>query len=101
MNLSDSWTFDANLMSQQTETDGVWDHNPTALGDYNVSRFFDDSTDDDWSKFTATITGDLGFADLTFTTSTLDRDLEYLTDYSAYAAYSAYVEAYYTCYAKL
>ena len=99
VNLSDSWTFDANLMSQQTETDGVWDHNPTALGDYNVSRFFDDSTDDDWSKFTATITGDLGFADLTFTTSTLDRDLEYLTDYSAYAAYSAYVEAYYTCYA--
>ena len=60
----------------------MWDHNPDALGDYNVSRFYDDSQTDDWERFAVTLTGDLGFADLTFTTSSMDRDFGVLSDYS-------------------
>ena len=97
IDLSDSWTLDANVMGQQTETDGVWDHEPERLGKYKVGRFFEDSQDDDWTKFSATITGDIGFADLTFTTSALDRDFEVLSDYSHYSI-NGYVEGYYTCY---
>ncbi|MBL6822535.1 MAG: TonB-dependent receptor [SAR86 cluster bacterium] len=97
IDLSDSWTLDANVMGQQTETDGVWDHEPERLGKYKVGRFFEDSQDDDWTKFSATITGDIGFADLTFTTSALDRDFEVLSDYSHYSINGS-VEGYYTCY---
>ena len=57
----------------------------------------EDSQDDDWTKFSATITGDIGFADLTFTTSALERDFEVLSDYSHYSV-NGFVEGYYTCY---
>ena len=97
VNLNETWTLNANVMSQQTETDGVWDHNPNTLGNYKVGRFFEDSQDDDWTKFSATLTGDLGFADLSFTTSSLDKDFEVFSDYSHYSI-DGYVEGYYTCY---
>ena len=84
-------------MGQETSTNGVWDHNPDELGEYNVSRFYDDKTHDEWTRFSATVTGDLGFADLTFTTSSLERDFEVLSDYSHYSI-DGFVEGYYTCY---
>ena len=97
VDLNENWKLDVNQMGQVTETDGVWDHNPDELGEYNVSRFFDDSTYDDWDRLSITLSGDLGFADLTFTTSSLDRNFEVLSDYSHYSI-DGYVEGYYTCY---
>ena len=89
--LSENWKLDVNYMGQETSTNGVWDHNPDELGEYNVSRFYDDKTHDEWTRFSATVTGDLGFADLTFTTSSLERDFEVLSDYSHYSI-DGYVE---------
>ena len=97
INLDDNWVLDGSIMGQNLESDGVWDHDPDRLGAYKVGRFFEDSQEDDWTRFSATITGDLGFADLTFTTSSLDRDFEVLSDYSHYSI-GGYVEGYYTCY---
>ena len=97
INLDDNWVLDGSIMGQNLESDGVWDHDPDRLGSYKVGRFFEDSQEDDWTRFSATITGDLGFADLTFTTSSLDRDFEVLSDYSHYSI-DGYVEGYYTCY---
>ena len=97
VDLNESWQIDVNYMGQETSTNGVWDHNPDELGEYNVSRFYDDKTHDEWTRFSATVTGDLGFADLTFTTSSLERDFEVLSDYSHYAI-DGFVEGYYTCY---
>ena len=97
VDLSENWKLDVNYMGQETSTNGVWDHNPDELGEYNVSRFYDDKTHDEWTRFSATLTGDLGFADLTFTTSSLERDFEVLSDYSHYSI-DGYVEGYYTCY---
>ena len=97
VDLSENWKLDINYMGQETSTNGVWDHNPDELGEYNVSRFYDDKTHDEWTRFSATVTGDLGFADLTFTTSSLERDFEVLSDYSHYSI-DGYVEGYYTCY---
>ena len=97
VDLNENWKLDVNQMGQVTETDGVWDHNPDELGEYNVSRFFDDSTYDDWERLSVTLSGDLGFADLTFTTSSLDRNFEVLSDYSHYSI-DGFVEGYYTCY---
>ena len=97
VDLSENWKLDVNYMGQETSTNGVWDHNPDELGEYNVSRFYDDKTHDEWTRFSATVTGDLGFADLTFTTSSLERDFEVLSDYSHYSI-DGYVEGYNTCY---
>ena len=97
INLDDNWVLDSSIMGQNLESDGVWDHDPDRLGAYKVGRFFEDSQEDDWTRFSATITGDLGFADLTFTTSSLDRDFEVLSDYSHYSI-DGFVEGYYTCY---
>ena len=97
VDLNENWKLDVNYMGQETSTNGVWDHNPDELGEYNVSRFYDDKTHDEWTRFSATVTGDLGFADLTFTTSSLERDFEVLSDYSHYSI-DGFVEGYYTCY---
>ena len=96
VDLDDNWKIDLNVIGQETETNGVWDQDPE-LDDYEVSRFFDDATHDEWDRFSATVTGDLGFADLTFTTSSLERDFEVLSDYSHYSI-DGFVEGYYTCY---
>tara|TARA_A100000164_G_scaffold84026_1_gene71773 strand:+ start:410 stop:2677 length:2268 start_codon:yes stop_codon:yes gene_type:complete len=97
VDLNENWKLDVNYMGQVTATNGIWDHNPSELGEYAVSRFFDDKTHDEWTRFSTTLTGDLGFADLTFTTSSLERDFEVLSDYSHYSI-DGYVEGYYTCY---
>jgi hypothetical protein len=56
--LNDSWKIDANFMGQETETDGVWDHNPEKLGKYNVSRVYEDTTHDEGDRCTVTVTGE-------------------------------------------
>lgn len=97
IDLNDSWTATATAMYQETEADGIWDHDPQNLGEMKVSRFFDDSIDDEWSQFALTINGDLGFADLTYAGSYLDREFDTYSDYSHYSI-DGFVEPYYTCY---
>lgn len=97
VDLNDSWTATVSAMHQQTETDGIWDHDPEALGSLKVSRFFDDRQNDEWTQLGALLEGDLGFADLTYAGSYLDRDFEVYSDYSHYSI-SGFVEPYYTCY---
>lgn len=99
VDLDDSWTATVSAIHQQTETDGIWDHDPEALGSLEVSRFFDDRQDDEWTQMGLVVEGDLGFADLTYAGSYLDRDFEVYSDYSAYSI-SGYVEPYYTCYSS-
>tara|TARA_R110002110_G_scaffold205066_7_gene417136 strand:+ start:275407 stop:277632 length:2226 start_codon:yes stop_codon:yes gene_type:complete len=97
VDLSDSWTATASAMYQELEAEGVWDHNPEELDDFEVSRFFEDRQDDEWSQFALTVEGDLGFADLTYAGSYLDREFDSYNDYSHYSIDGA-VEPYYTCY---
>lgn len=97
VDLNDSWTTTASVMYQETDTDGVWDHDPEGVGDFEVGRFFEDSQDDKWTQLGLVVEGDLGFADLTYAGSYLDRDFEVYSDYSHYSI-SGFVEPYYTCY---
>ena len=97
IDLSDSWTATASVMQQKLEGSGIWDHNPSEFDDYQVSRFYDDSIDDEWTQFALEVKGDLGFADLTYAGSYLDREFETYNDYSHYSI-DGFVEGYYTCY---
>ena len=84
-------------MGQTMESKGSWDYDPL-LGDYNTSRFTEDSNDDDFTRYSLSVSGDLGFADLNFATSSVEKDFETHSDYSHYSLSSPYVEAYYSCY---
>jgi len=98
IDLNDNWTVEASVNFQEQESEGVFADQPDAVGQGNVVRFFNDAHVDEWSQLGLTIEGDLGWANLTFAGSYLDREVQYDIDYTSYAAYSAYVEAYYTCY---
>lgn len=97
VDLTDSWTATASAMFQELESDGVWDHDPVNLDDFEVARFFEDKQTDEWSQFALTLEGDLGFADLTYAGSYLDRDFDTYSDHSHYSIDGA-VEPCYTCY---
>lgn len=97
VDLGDNWTTTASVMYQELESDGVWDHDPENLGDFKVGRFFEDKQSDEWTQFALTVEGNIGFADLTYAGSYLDREFETYSDYSHYSI-DGFVEPYYTCY---
>lgn len=99
IDLSENWTATASIIAQSQESDGLFadQPDPGGPGQGKVLRFFQDDYEDKWSQLGLTVKGDLGFAELTFAGSYLDRDIDYNIDYTAYAEYSAYIEYYYTC----
>lgn len=99
IDLNDSWTGIVNVVHQEQQSDGLFADSPGpgGAGHGKVTRFFDDSTSDEWTQFGLGIKGDLGFAELNFNVSHLDRDVAYDIDYSTYSQYSSYVELNYTC----
>ncbi|MEM9385032.1 MAG: TonB-dependent receptor [Pseudomonadota bacterium] len=99
IDLNDSWTATASVIAQMQQSDGVFADQPglNGPGQGRVERFFQDNYEDTWTQLGLTLTGDLGFADITFAGSYLDREVEYDIDYSQYSEYSAYIEYYYTC----
>mgnify|MGYP002628055168 CR=1 FL=1 len=96
VDLNDSWTATVTTMYQETDTTGIWDQDPE-MDEFEVARFYNDDDNDEWTKLGLVLEGDLGFADLTYAGSYLDRDFEVYNDYSAYSV-GSYVEPYYTCY---
>ena len=89
--ISPEWESTLSLISQYSEADGAWESDP-ALGDYKITRFFDEYRDDDWYQTSLNVKGDLGFAELSMTASYFDRSIKYEWDN---ANYSQWRSAYY------
>ena len=89
--VSPEWETTLSLISQYSETDGAWESDP-ALGDYKITRFFDEYRDDNWYQTSLNVKGDLGFAELSATASYFDRSIKYEWDD---ANYSQWRSAYY------
>jgi outer membrane receptor protein involved in Fe transport len=81
--ISDRWSADLSYILQTSEADGTWETDP-ALGDYKISRFFEEYRDDDWWQTSLTFKGDLGFAEFVSTTSYFERDSSYEWDNMTY-----------------
>ena len=81
--INDKWTADIGGIIQSSQSDGTW-LSDDSLGDYKVARFYNEWRDDDWWQTSATITGDLGFAQFTSTTSYFERDTAYEFDNQYY-----------------
>lgn len=103
-NMSDRWSLLAALTTEQTHAEGSWDNDPL-LGDYEITRFVHEDRDDDWYSAALTLTGDLGFAELSMTATQFDRDIAYHWDNNAYNQYKdryyagAYLRYTENCYA--
>ena len=81
--MTDQWTALLTLSAENTIADGVWDSD-ASLGDYKVTRFEEEIRTDDWVSTSLTLTGDLGFAELSFNASAFDRDIVYEYDNMTY-----------------
>ena len=81
--INPQWEASLSLVSQYSDTNGDWLTDP-AVGDYKIVSFFDEFRDDDWYQASASIKGDLGFAELTATASWFERDIEYQWDNALY-----------------
>jgi outer membrane receptor protein involved in Fe transport len=82
--LNPEWNVLLTGIYQRGKTDGHWDTDPF-LGDYKITRFFDDWRDDKWYTMAGTVKGDLGFAELSATVSYFDRKINYEFDDTNYA----------------
>lgn len=77
--INEKWKAQFTYLTQDSETTGDWKSDRT-LDEFEVVRFHKDIRTDDWWAAAATLTGDLGFAELTYTSSHLERDIFYEFD---------------------
>ena len=84
--INPQWQASLSFVSQYGDTNGDWLTDP-AIGDYKIVSFYDEYRDDDWYQTSASIKGDLGFAELSATASWFERDIEYQWDNTLYLNY--------------
>ncbi len=84
--VSDRWSLTGIYNYSDSTINGFNDFDPTA-GDLQTVKFHDERWEDEWSNFQFTIDGDLGFAELTSSTSYFERDTAYVLDGTSGVAY--------------
>ena len=83
-NITDNWSAMLSYVGEDTEGIGAWDSD-AALDDYQVTRFQEEVRNDDWTSTSLTLSGDVGFADLSVTLTKFDRDIVYQYDNMTYS----------------
>lgn len=80
--VNDSWDVSLMVMQQDQRSKGDWMSDPGAPGldDLEIVRFHKDDRRDKWWISALNVTGDLGFAELSVTSSYLDREITYEFD---------------------
>ena len=96
IDLNDNWTLTAAALYQDLETEGVWEHDTFNFSEDGTrfSRFNPESSNDEFTQFSLTLEGEIGNNSLVYAGSFLDRESEYMTDYSAYGDYITWVDFY-------
>ncbi len=86
---NDNWIISAGVVYQDTRSDGRPEQDPSLGRELAISRFRIDKEFDDtnWTQYSLTFEGDLGFADFVSATSYFTRDWTYTQDTQTYAAY--------------
>ncbi len=87
--INDDWSLLATGIYQRGDTSGTWETDPF-LGDQKVTRFFDEWRDDEWWTASATLKGNLGFAELSLTGSYFDRRIDYQWDNTNYSQWRSF-----------
>lgn len=87
VDLNENWTISPTIIHQQSESKGSWgdDLSDFVPGDYAVTHFKEEYTDDEWTMFGLTIEGSIGNFDVVYSGSYLDRQVDGSYDYSDYS----------------
>lgn len=93
--LNDDWRLTAGFAQQDIDADGVFFTDPN-LDEYQIQRYESDRIDDDFSNFSWTLEGRLGFLDAVYTGAYTDRDTVQTIDYTEYLLVGQYLP-YYLC----
>ncbi len=107
--VNDDWEVTGQLMQQKLRVDGVFDHSPPSIaefddpqsgsrvvGDLQVQRFFPDRLEDEFKQYSLTVNGRFRELDVIYAGSYLDREVNNSFDYSGYTEVGDY-GAYYIC----
>ncbi len=78
--INEDWDLNVGYMIQELSADGVYDYSPQ-VGDLQVQRFTTDFLDDEFDQFNWTLEGRLGWLDVIYAGSFLERDVEQRIDY--------------------
>jgi iron complex outermembrane receptor protein len=87
--VNEDWNVLMTGIYQRGDTMGTWETDPF-LGDNKITRFFPEYRDDTWYTASATLKGDLGFAELSLTGSYFDRRIDYQWDNTNYAQWRSF-----------
>ena len=88
--LGDQWSATVSGFMQESTTKGAWDHDPTRYEDLEVARFGPEYGELTYGQVAWNVEGDLGFADIIYSGSFLDRSTETTSDYSDYVEYASF-----------
>ena len=88
--LGDQWSATVSGFMQESTTKGAWDHDPTRYQDLEVARFGPEYGELTYGQVAWNVEGDLGFADIIYSGSFLDRSTETTSDYSDYVEYASF-----------
>jgi iron complex outermembrane recepter protein len=91
--INEDWNFLVQQTYQSLEADGVYSYDPT-LGYLNVQQYNPSSDSDNFSDTAWTLSGRIDAVKLVYTGGYLDRNINQVTDYTAYArgVYAAYYQ---------
>ena len=92
-NIDDNWQALLQHTRQKLSTDGVFDYDPD-VGDLDVTRFTEDSLEDEFSQTAWTIDGRIGALDVLYTGAFLDREVLANIDYTGYTNIGAFISGY-------
>ena len=84
--VNENWSATGIFNIHESKINGFNDYDPTK-GDLNTVKFHEEGWDDDWKNFQFTLDGDLGFAQLSSSTSYFERDTAYQFDGTSGVAY--------------
>jgi outer membrane receptor protein involved in Fe transport len=88
--VGDRWSAMISGFVQESETSGAWDHDPTRYDELEVARFGPEFGELSYGQVAWTVEGDLGFADIIYSGSFLDRSTKRTSDYSDYVEYASF-----------
>lgn len=93
--INEDWTLLVGVAQQSIDTDGVFYQDPE-LGDLEISRFENDTLDDDFENYNWTLTGRIGELEAIYTGAYTEREAESQVDYTDYLFVGQYIP-YYIC----
>ena len=93
--VSENWRVSASVMQQSLDVDGVFFSDPE-LDDFEIQRFSEDETEDEFTNTSWTIEGRIGALEVLYTGAFTDRDTDQIVDYTDYLFVGQYLP-YYIC----